>query len=460
MTIITSLISLFTKTPSRLNPSTFSSDMDTRLSEENSRITQMNDMSTQMNTVAQEINQKAVAIYNQAITGGYSQAYIDRSQLTPYAELTASGGETLFIVADNSDVIVYKNSIELLLTTDYTINVDGITIDFVTPLSTSDFIQVFDATKLDNRIDTKLNINSYTSKTTPVDADEILISDSATSYSLKKLTWANIKTTVLSSFGVMINTLNAKTTPVSADEFIIGDSASSYATKKVLLSDLITVISSSLSSLYATLISPAFTGTPTLNSEPIFVSNAISITGTFTATNATNNINLTGIGSLSGLTVGDVIQISGTTTAQNDGYFTVEVITDANNIIVNQAHAGKSRTVAPIGTKALIDEVSTASVTISIFCKWYNAYLGLGQGWVDLTATRLELTNYPNLTNRTIGAFIYAAIATTTTATVDNIDVIYYAAALAGNGGFTVVCHEETLALGNVTTIVKWQEFR
>ena len=263
MTIITSLISLFTKTPSRLNPSTFSSDMDTRLSEENSRITQMNDMSTQMNIVAQEINQKSVAIYNQAITGGYSQAYIDRSQLTPYAELTASGGETLFIVADNSDVIVYKNSIELVLTADYTINVDGITIDFVTPLSASDFIQVFDATKLDSRIDTKLNINSYTSKTNPVDADEILISDSATSYSLKKLTWANIKITVLSSFGVMINTLTAKTTPVSADEFIIGDSASSYATKKVLLYDLITVISSSLSSLYAALISPAFTGIPT-----------------------------------------------------------------------------------------------------------------------------------------------------------------------------------------------------
>ena len=263
MTIITSLISLFTKTPSRLNPSTFSSDMDTRLSEENSRITQMNDMSTQINTVAQEINQKAVAIYNQAITGGYSQAYIDRSQLTPYAELTASGGETLFIVADNSDVIVYKNSIELILTTDYTINVDGITIDFVTPLSASDFIQVFDATKLDSRIDTKittsLDINSYTNKSTLVDADELLIADSATAYSLKKLTWANIKSTILSSFGVMINTLTSKTTPVSADEFIIGDSASSNASKKLTFANLI----STLSSTFATLVSPAFTGSPT-----------------------------------------------------------------------------------------------------------------------------------------------------------------------------------------------------
>ena len=132
-----------------------------------------------------------------------------------------------------------------------------------------------------------------------------------------------------------------------------------------------------------------------------------TITGTFTATNATNNINLTGIGSLTNLEVGDVIQISGTTTAQNDGYFTVEVITDANNIIVNEAHKGKSRTVAPIGEKALIDEVSTSNVTISIFAKWYNVAEDLGQGWVDVTAERTVTTVYSNLSGRTINVKIF-----------------------------------------------------
>lgn len=75
--------------------------------------------------------------------------------------------------------------------------------------------------------------HAATSKTTPVDADELVIADSAAAFGLKKLTWANVKTTILSSFGVMINTATAKTTPVDADILIIGDSAASNASKKV-----------------------------------------------------------------------------------------------------------------------------------------------------------------------------------------------------------------------------------
>jgi len=39
-------------------------------------------------------------------------------------------------------------------------------------------------------------INNATSKTTPVDADELALADSAASYVLKKLTWANLKATL------------------------------------------------------------------------------------------------------------------------------------------------------------------------------------------------------------------------------------------------------------------------
>lgn len=41
-----------------------------------------------------------------------------------------------------------------------------------------------------------------TSKTTPVDADELPLIDSAASWSIKKLTWANIKTTLASFFNL------------------------------------------------------------------------------------------------------------------------------------------------------------------------------------------------------------------------------------------------------------------
>ena len=169
------------------------------------------------------------------------------------------------------------------------------------------------------KVDT--NMSGYTSKTTPVDSDLLPLSDSVASFGLKKLSWSNLKATLLQ---------------------------------------------------------------PTI------------ATGTATFTNATNNINLTGMGV--GVEIGDVIQITGST--NNNGTFTIEVITDNNNIIVNQAHAGKSRTVAPIGQKALINE--TATITVKLLAKWYNAPIGLGQGWVDLTSSRLQLTTYPNPTKRGI----------------------------------------------------------
>lgn len=88
--------------------------------------------------------------------------------------------------------------------------------------------------------------HAATSKATPVDADEIPLSDSAATYAIKKLTWANLKTTIGSSFGVIISALTAKSTPVDADVLIIGDSASSNASKKLSWSDLKTTLGTAL----------------------------------------------------------------------------------------------------------------------------------------------------------------------------------------------------------------------
>lgn len=81
-------------------------------------------------------------------------------------------------------------------------------------------------------------INSASAKTTPVDADLFGLVDSADSNTLKKSTWANIKATLIASWGVLVNGLAAKTTPIGADEIAIADSAASNATKKVALSNL------------------------------------------------------------------------------------------------------------------------------------------------------------------------------------------------------------------------------
>ena len=97
----------------------------------------------------------------------------------------------------------------------------------------------------------------------------------------------------------------------------------------------------------------------------------IIATGTATFTATTNNINLTGIGV--GVEIGDVIQIGGADDAKNNSEFTIEVITDANNIIVNQAHANKGT------TKNVANRASDTGVTVKLLAKWYNAPLGLGR---------------------------------------------------------------------------------
>jgi hypothetical protein len=115
-------------------------------------------------------------------------------------------------------------------------------------------------------LDNQFEINSLTAKTTPADADNLAISDSASSHVLKKTTWANIKTAILSSFGVMINTATAKTTPADNDIFIIADSASSNATKKTTWAN----IKTAMSGLYVGLTgNQTIAGVKTFSSQPV-----------------------------------------------------------------------------------------------------------------------------------------------------------------------------------------------
>ena len=129
-----------------------------------------------------------------------------------------------------------------------------------------------------------------------------------------------------------------------------------------------------------------------VNTANIILKTIATGTATFTAT--TNNINLTGIGI--GVEIGDVIQISGAIDAKNNSEFTVEVITDANNIIVNQAHANKGT------TKNVATQIGDAGVTVKLLAKWYNAPIGLGQDWVNVSSIRVAGTVYTNSTKRTI----------------------------------------------------------
>ena len=125
------------------------------------------------------------------------------------------------------------------------------------------------------------------------------------------------------------------------------------------------------------------------------ISGGQSVTGTATFTNSTNNIALTGIGSI-GLEIGDVVQVTGT--ASNNKLFTVEVITDSGNVIVNQAHAGAAT------TKSLVNE--TVSSTVTLLVKWFNASDSIGRG--PALVNRSSGVIYTNNTKRAFSTSIFA----------------------------------------------------
>jgi hypothetical protein len=132
-----------------------------------------------------------------------------------------------------------------------------------------------------------------------------------------------------------------------------------------------------------------------------------AITASATFSNSTNNIALTGIGTI-GLEIGDVVQVIGTT--NNNKLFTVEVITDSGNVIVNQAHSGGTT------IKSLVDE--TVSATVKLVAKWFNAPIGLGQGWV--APSRSPGVTYSN-TRRAMSVNVQAITSNNQPFTIDGL---------------------------------------
>ena len=177
-------------------------------------------------------------------------------------------------------------------------------------------------------------------------------------------------------------------------------------------------------------------------------------TGTATFTSTTNSINLTGIGI--GVEVGDVIQISGADDTKNNSEFTVEVITDANNIIVNQAHANKST------TKNLAARVNDTGVTVKLLAKWYNASDGLGQDWVILTGSRLINTIYNNTSGRSIKIAINFSTGTSGEIEVNGVFAGIGASTLTqATGGLTTIApNGATYKYTGGASIRRWSELR
>lgn len=111
------------------------------------------------------------------------------SNLTELAEAPASTDE--LVIVDKSDTTMAASGTTKRITTANALASKLNTADFDTQLATE--------------------IHGATGKTTPVDADEIGLIDSAASFILKKLTWANLKATILAYFTDVTTTWSNKT---------------------------------------------------------------------------------------------------------------------------------------------------------------------------------------------------------------------------------------------------------
>lgn len=83
------------------------------------------------------------------------------------------------------------------------------------------------------------NLSSETEKTTPVDTDLFGVNDSTNGFSLKKLSWANLKQTFFNSLGLLTAFATTKTSPISADFLILSDTEDNYSTKKTTIENIL-----------------------------------------------------------------------------------------------------------------------------------------------------------------------------------------------------------------------------
>lgn len=113
-------------------------------------------------------------------------------------------------------------------------------------------------------------IDGATSKTTPVDADHFGLMDSAAANVLKKLSWANLKTGMITAWGALINGLTQKATPADNDAFALMDSAATNATKKTLWSDIKSTLKTYFDTLYPLLAASNTWNTANADVDQIF----------------------------------------------------------------------------------------------------------------------------------------------------------------------------------------------
>lgn len=96
--------------------------------------------------------------------------------------------------------------------------------------------------------------HAATEKTPPVNADELPLADSAASWGLKKLTFANLFLWIVSK----VAALSSKATPVDADSVLLIDSEASNVGKRLTLTNLKAFLKTYFDTLYMSITGPTY----------------------------------------------------------------------------------------------------------------------------------------------------------------------------------------------------------
>lgn len=185
-------------------------------------------------------------------------------------------------------------------------------------------------------------IHAATSKTTPVDADEIGLVDSAASWVLKKLTWANLKATLKTYFdtlyqailvsGTNIKTINGSSVLGSGDLTVLGVVKQSVENSTSTYSNTASII-------------------PWDDTIPQNTEGAQCLTVTFTPKSATSR-----------LIIEATVQLENTA-----GSPSISIFRDAGaNAIGSAYHAGAANSSSVLKETIVVATGSTASTTINV----------------------------------------------------------------------------------------------